>query len=229
MRPKVLNQIFWASVFLSFSSANTAFADQLLGNWQRGDLIFQETRNFEAEMLKAATGSRLTHVGILRASGGGPIVVEATSDGDVYETELDVFLQRGVGHDYEIYRIKNLTPPKDWYHPMVLAATDYFNWEYDLYYRKGESEIYSSELVYLSAKKIGIELGGYERLGDLNVENEAARSFFLNHWKEHPDCKELGSSREDCWSLIKDQLVITPASLARSQQLELVVSTFAKN
>jgi hypothetical protein len=229
MGPKVLNHVFWTWVFLSFSSANTAFADQLLGNWQRGDLIFQETRGFEAEMLKTATGSRLTHVGILRASGGGPIVIEATPDGDVYETDLDVFLQRGVGHDYEIYRIKDLTPPKDWYHPIVLAATDYFNWEYDLYYRKGDSEIYSSELVYLSAKKVGVELGGYERLGDLNVDNEVSRSFFLDHWKQHPDCRELGADRDSCWSIIKDQLVVTPASLARSQKLELVVSTFSKN
>lgn len=223
-RPQIW--IFRTTVLLLSFSVLPAQADQLLGDWQRGDLIFQETTGPEAEMLKSATSRRYTHVGILRASGGGPIVVEATQNEDVYETDLGAFLERGVDGNYAIYRIKGLKPPEDWYHPLVLAATDFFNLPYDVHYRADTTAIYGSELIFLSAQAIGIDLGSPQKIGSLSVENESSRSFFLKSWKNVPECKSNLTTIEECWDLIKEQLVITPAQIAASDRLELVTSTF---
>lgn len=210
---------------LSFA-ASAAQAGQLSGDWQRGDLIFQETTGPEAEMLKRATGSRYTHVGILRVTGGGPVVIEATQDGGVYENTLDVFLDRGVGRDYAIYRIKGLEPPEGWYHPLVLAASSYFGLPYDPSYGADTDAIYGSELVYLSALSSGIDLGAPERLGYLDVDNEAVRSFFLKNWKNDPDLKTELPSFEDYWAVKKERRINTPVSISESGSLELIYSTF---
>ncbi len=226
---KLTQKFLFGSLFLWPLFLPSANADELLGNWERGDLIFQERDGPEAEMLKEITGSRFTHVGILRASGGGPIVIEAMQGGGVYETEIDVFLKRGVGQKYAIYRIKGVIPPPDWYHPLVLAAVDYFNWDYDPFYRVGSSAIYNSELIYLSAKKLDIDLGKFERLGDLSENLEASRKYLLQQWKKHPDCLKRKLDKEACWHQIKDQRILTPISLIRDDNLFLIESTLDKN
>ncbi|WP_162787268.1 YiiX/YebB-like N1pC/P60 family cysteine hydrolase [Notoacmeibacter marinus] len=216
---------------LSLLAAVPAFGDEVLGDevlvdWKRGDLIFQETTGPEAEALKAATGSRLTHVGILRTSGGGPIVIEATPEGGVFELSAEAFVARGVGGNYAIYRIKGVVPPPDWYHPLVLAVQDLFLQPYDPYYRADTKAIYGAELVHDGALAIGVELGSPRPLGELGFDTPEGQAFFLAQWQDHPECRASDLDKMACWELMKDQLVVTPTDIAEDGDLELIVSMF---
>ena len=60
-----------------------------------GDLVFQESRSAQADAVKAATGSPITHMGIVTLVGGQPHVYEA--NGPVGRTSLQSWKRRGVG------------------------------------------------------------------------------------------------------------------------------------
>jgi len=189
----------------------------------QGGLIFQEREGPEADALRAATGSRYTAVGIIQHTGGGPYVMESTPESGVTVTHIDEFVQRGVGRRYAIYEVEGISAPPDWYHPFVERYYDFIDLPFDPHYTSDASAMYGAELVYRIAHAEGIKIGRFQRLGDL-FDNPAGRTFFLSRWRDHPKCAAL--DERECWKLMQEQKVITPASIAASSNLKLVVSTF---
>ena len=72
----------------------------------------------------------------------------------------------------------------------------------------------------------GITLGRIERLGDLAIDIPEGRAIFLARWQDHPDCQADGSDRNSCWTLIQEQEIVTPVSIAEDSKVEPVFSTF---
>jgi hypothetical protein len=199
-------------------------ADVSWDEWQTGDLVFQESTDQQSAAIRLATGSRYTHVGIVRQTGGGPHVIEATEAGGVFEIPVDDFIARGAGQNYAVYRLSKLKPESAFVPPRT--AWDYYERPYDPFFRLDPAAIYGGELVYYAFLKIGIKLGRLERLGDLDIDTPESRATFLARWKDHPDCRAAKLDRDGCWTLIQSQEVVTPASIAEDPKLHLVFSTF---
>lgn len=202
--------------------AGNAFAADGFGDWQTGDLIFQESLSPQATAIRVATGSRYTHMGIVRQTEDGPHVIEAART--VSETPLEEFIARGARQDYAVYRIAGLTSEQA--DAAAEAAQDYYERPYDIFFRLDPDAIYCSELPFYAFQAAGITLGRVERLGDLAIDTPEGRAIFLARWQDHPDCRANGSGRDGCWTQIQGQEIVTPVSIAEDSKVELVFSTF---
>ena len=186
-----------------------------------GDLVFQTSQSRQSAAILAATGSSLTHMGIVRLHDGEPFVIEAWRT--VVETPFDDWIARGEGGRYRLYRVENLTPEQA--ATAIEAALDYLGLPYDPFFRDGDEAIYCSELVRLAFAAAGIELGEVETVGDLDIDNPAVRAIFAERWQKHPDCADAADA-EECWARMLDQSIVTPASIADDGRLALINSNF---
>lgn len=209
----------WAGAMLV---PGTAFGMDRFADWQAGDFIFQESSSAQASAIRIATGSRYTHMGIVRKHEDGLHVIEAART--VTETPLDEFIARGAGRDYSVYRVRGLTD--DLAQAAIAAAQAYYGWPYDIFFRIDPDMIYCSELPFHAFAAIGIEIGRVERLGDLAIDTPEGRAIFLARWQEHPDCRTDGLDRDGCWNLIQDQRIVTPVGIAEASNVESVFTTF---
>lgn len=192
-----------------------------------GSLIFQQRNGVEGKALVAATGSPYTHVGIIRVTGGGPYVMQSSADTEgVLEVSLEDFVSKGVGNKFAIYVVELGQPRRELNHPASLTAYDYYLRPYDNFYRDGLSALYSAELVYHAFRLAGQTIGRLERIGSLKFDTPEGRAFFLSDWKKRPECRLKGIQRDVCWSLIKRQRIVTPASLAGDPRVSLFMTTF---
>lgn len=201
-------------------AAVTFAADNGFDDFRQGDLIFQETTGRQSVAVKAATGSPYTHVGIVRITGGGPMVIEAGRT--VTETELGEFVGRGKGSRFAVYRANALTEAKA--HKVVESAYKDMGKPYDLFFRMDPQTIYCSELPYRAFRAAGVPVGEVERIGDLNIAVAAAVALIDRRWEKHPDC--TGESKAACMKKLARQDIITPVGLARDPNLTRVFSNF---
>jgi hypothetical protein len=186
-----------------------------------GDLIFQQTMGRQSTAVLAATGSRYTHMGIVRLRDGKPVIVEAI--GPVQETPLDEWIERGKGNRYALYRVRDLSAEAA--AKMFRAAERYYGRPYDILFRPADDAIYCSELPHLAFAAAGIELGRAQPLRDLNIDDGAVTALIERRWLQHPDCQGA-ASMADCVLTIRDQPIVTPASIAEDADVELVYSDF---
>lgn len=217
-------RLAWLVLAAVVAAGSAAATDAEWDGWRTGDLVFQEAPGPSSEAVRSATGSRLTHVGIVRQTGGGPHVVEATEAGGVRETSIDEFVERGVGRRYAVYRLRGLTRERAFVPPR--AAWDHHGRAYDPFFRPDPEAFYGAELVRHAFRAIGVALGRPARLGDLRIDTPEGRATFLSGWRDHPDCRAAGLDRAACLALIRGQAVVMPSAIAEDPRLELVFSTF---
>ncbi len=186
-----------------------------------GDLVFQESQSRQSAAILAATGSRFTHMGIVRWRDGVAYVVEAAAT--VRETPLEAWTPRGKGGRYAVYRVRNLTATQA--AAMLRAAQRYYGRPYDSLFQPDDTAIYCSELPRLAFLTIGIALGREQRLRDLSVDDRAVVQLLAERWRRHPRCASLASA-DACWLAIQDQPIVTPASIAADGQVALIYSNF---
>ena len=73
------------------------------GEWKQGDIILQEGKSGQAEMIKRASGSKWTHVGMIVKDARGAVrVLEAVQP--VRFVKVDAFLKRT--KNYKVMRLK---------------------------------------------------------------------------------------------------------------------------
>ncbi|OZI52655.1 YiiX/YebB-like N1pC/P60 family cysteine hydrolase [Bordetella genomosp. 4] len=188
--------------------------------WRTGDLVFQDSAGPQSAAIRIATKSRYTHMGIVRLTPSGPVVIEAART--VSETPLAKFLARGQQGQYAVYRLNTATPES--IQTALAEASRYTGRPYDIFFRLEPDAIYCSELPYYAFKAAGITLGKTERFGTLAVDNPAVRTLFLARWERHPDCQ--ATDQAGCWQRIQEQLLVTPASIAADQQITRIFSNF---
>lgn len=190
-----------------------------------GDIVFQKTTSSASDAIMLASGTQYTHVGIVvHEKAGRPRVIEAV--GPVREVALDEWIKKGNGSRVTVKRIKGL----DEAHATeaIASARRYLGRPYDHYFYETRDQIYCSELVYAAFKDgPGISVGQEEKVRDLNIDTGAAQKLIKQRWKSHPLCRSKGAkSFKDCYALILDQTLITPASIARDPQMELIYTSF---
>lgn len=207
-----------AWVLISASSTSS------LPELKDGDLVFQTMTISQSVAIMMASNSIYTHVGIVKIKANGqPVVIEAV--GPVKETDIEDWLEQGLGKFVTVKRIKGLKSEDA--KKAFSEAEKYYGKPYDIFFMFGNNEIYCSELVYYAFKDgADIELGKVQKVSDLNINNFAARELIENRWRIHPLCQDSGMNFEFCNKIIMNQALVTPASMAEDERLELVYSNY---
>ncbi len=190
-----------------------------------GDIVFQKTTTSASDAIMLASGSQYTHVGLVDVDANGKAtVIEAV--GPVRTISLEEWIGKGNGKRVTVKRIKGLEDAQA--KEAIVSARRYLGLPYDHYFYETRDQIYCSELVYAAFKDgPGLTVGREEKVRDLNIDTGAAQKLIKQRWKTHPLCKAKGAtSFKACYDLILDQTLVTPASIARDPQVEMVYTSF---
>ncbi|TNE91109.1 MAG: hypothetical protein EP330_06585 [Deltaproteobacteria bacterium] len=132
---------------------------------QTGDVLFQESRSAQASAIRAATGSRYTHVAVVIDDGW---VLEAVQP--VKRTAVDAWVARGVDGHFVAHRPVIPLSSDEQARLRDVGAT-YIGRDYDAAFSWDDGKLYCSELVY----KLFLEATGRE-IG----ERQPVRSFAID-------------------------------------------------
>lgn len=200
---------------------STAFAR---AEFQSGDMIFQTSNSNQSTAIMWATSSRYSHVGIIEVARDGVYVLEAIQP--VSRTRLERWIQRGKNGGYLVMRDPRVGEREQ--KAIISAAKSLLGRPYDLYFtaQDGGRAIYCSELVDIAFRRAGLEVGRYQPIRSLNVNNATVRGLAQKRWRGHPICRSVGNF-EDCWAKILNDELITPASIASDRRLKTIKNTFS--
>lgn len=196
-----------------------ASADGLLGlpTLKAGDLIFHSSRSFQSAAIMQATGSPITHMGIIDKTRFGPRVVEAHAV--VRDLALTHWILHGRGAGFIIRRYPGLTPSQA--KSIIASAHAMKGRPYDLMFDLDSQRPYCSEFAFKLFARQGIRLGRLQRLGELNLSHPAVQKLLRRRAKRHPKCAGL-SDVGACERLLLEQPLITPRSILEDPQLMTV-------
>lgn len=189
--------------------------------WKTGDVIVQDAIVGQALPLFAADGSGVTHIGVVEATPEGAVVIEAAET--VRETPMREFIARGRNKTFAVYRIPALSADQG--KAAVAAARRQLGKPNDFFLRRSWDAFYSSELVRLAYGDIGFDLGRMQKIASVASDLTTVKSQFGRNWSSVPECKKRNLDREQCWTMVAKQEVITPASIVADNQLTQVYST----
>ena len=171
-----------------------------------GDLIFQESTSSQSEMVRALTGSRWTHVGVIFDEPGGPVVFEAVSP--VRKTPFRKWIAHGRDQRYVVKRLRDADTRLS---PEVVAkmrrlGATWSGRPYDLQFRWDDQALYCSELAYkLFDRAAGVRLGKLQQARDMNLADERVQRALR---------KRFASTKFD-----PSEAVVTPDSIFNDEQL----------
>jgi len=177
---------------------------------KNGDIIFQTSQSSQSKAIQYATGSKLSHMGIIYFQNDKPYVYEAIQP--VKLTALDKWIQRGEKGQYIVKRLKNsqqiLKP--DVLSKMKRVGEKYRGKDYDLYFGWSDERIYCSELIWKIYKEaLNLEIGKLQKIMD----------FDLSHPIVIAKLKERYGN-----NIPLDEPAISPANIFNSDLLETVYS-----
>lgn len=173
---------------------------------QEGDFVFQSLPPAElVRAIEGISGSKYSHVGMVVRKEGRWYVREAAAH--VADTPLFLWIVRGRGADFDVYRLRPALAPT--IPAFVRASARYLGRPYDYRYSLDDEAIYCSELLYKAYyDATGVRLGQLRKLGELNWRPYTAT---IQRYEGGP----VPLGRE----------MITPYELSRAPQLEWVMST----
>ncbi len=170
-----------------------------LSTKQEGDILFQSLPRGElVDAIEGVTHSEWSHCGILLRRNDRWVVAEAL--GQVSYTPLALWIVRGRDARVGVYRHPDLSRNA---RQIEAGVQRMIGRPYDFKYAPDDEEIYCSELIHkVLARELGMEVGQWERLGDLN-------------WRPH----EAFIRSMEPGPVPIDRPMITPVSLTRDPQL----------
>ena len=187
-----------------------------------GDLIFHTSTSNQSLAILVSTASAYTHMGIIRLTASGPVVIEAA--GQVRETPLSQWVARGVLRRVAIYRDPDLTPAE--IGAVLAGAKALYSRPYDIHFSFDNDAIYCSELPYLAFRKAGLSLGRVQTVGDLHTDNFLVTALIRKRWQSYTPCTAKGLDFDQCRTAILAQPLVTPISIARDARLRQVYSNY---
>ena len=187
-----------------------------------GDIVFQTVDNDQSAAVMWGTHSLYSHMGLVRETAAGPVVVEAA--GSVKETPLKTWLARGQFGRFSVYRDPDLRPHQAT--ALFRAARALYGRGYDLYFSFDNREIYCSELVYDAYRAAGVELGRVQTIGDLASAWGPAGDLLDRRALSDPQCKARGVEGGNCTALVRERAVITPKAIAEDSKLRRIYSNY---
>jgi len=156
---------------------------------QPGDLVFHTSSSAQSEAIARATGSPLTHVGVVLEHEGRLQVFEAIQP--VGWADVDTFRARG--RDEQVWRLADAERVLT---PAVLARMGELaaGWEgrrYDVGFAWSDEQLYCSELVYkLYERAAGVRLGQVHTLADYRLDDPLVARAMRERWGDTPPLGE---------------------------------------
>lgn len=156
---------------------------------QAGDLVFHTSSSAQSVAIARATGSPLTHVGVVLEHEGRLQVFEAVQP--VGWAELDGFRARG--RDEQVWRLADAHTVLT---PAVLArmgelADGWAGRDYDVGFAWSDEQLYCSEAVYkLYERGAGIRLGTVHTLADYHLDDPVVARAMHERWGAAPPLGE---------------------------------------
>jgi hypothetical protein len=171
---------------------------------REGDVVFQSLPHGElVEAIEGITGSSFSHCGVVMKNKDGRWVVHEAI-GVVRETPLYLWIVRGRRGRIDAWRWRGIEGRE--MAALRTALGRYVGRSYDFRYALEDDEIYCSELVFKAYRDAyGVELGVWEKLGDLN-------------WRPF----EAFIREMENGALPLERSTITPVGVTRSAALEKV-------
>ena len=213
----VITSLIWLQV--------TGASAESLPPLKTGDILFQTSRSSQSFAIMLASESPLSHMGVLdMEAAGGAVVIEASAT--TRETPLRDWIAKGFGGRLEVRRLKDLTPEDA--RRVTAAARTHLGKPYDLFFRSSSDQLYCSELVN-DAFQDGInrQLGAFQKVKSLAINNAAVRRVIQQRWQRHPDCANGKAANFDaCYAILMEQRLVTPQSIADDDDLTLVFSNY---
>ena len=176
---------------------------------KEGDIIFQESVSEQARAIQLATHSRYSHAGIIFKYDNQFRVLEAVQP--VKITDLDAFINRGVGSHYVIKRLADYESIIDTsgINRMKKIGNSYLGKNYDIYFEWNDNRIYCTELIWKIYKKaLNIEVGKLQKLKNFDLT--------------HPRVKSIMKKRYG-GKIPYDELVISPESMFKADNLTTII------
>lgn len=212
----MLRNLILTSLFFLFGTGASAQVQ-----FQNGDVIFQTSLSNQANAIILATGSKLSHIGVIEVTNRGEVfVIEAIAR--VSRTPLNSWIQRGMGGRYEVYRYAGLGK---YAANIVQAAKLLMGRSYDIYFSSDNTEIYCSELVEMAFRDSGLSVGQWQKVKKLNLNHSKVKKLVEARWKGHPRCRGVSTFKE-CWPRILDAELVSPASIAADSRLSRIFSNY---
>ena len=159
----------WAFFAVGLASS----AEQISANkWREGDIVFSHSERGQAEAIIAATGSPITHCGIIFSKNGKLMVLEAVQPVGI--VTLDEFISRSTAGSVTARRLKTPPPAERFREALAWGGTQVGK-NYDARFLWNDDKLYCSELVWKIYQHAGIELCAPRRFRDYNLEKPAVR------------------------------------------------------
>ena len=170
-----------------------------------GDLVFQTTKSQLGPAIEIATGSNITHVGMILIDNDTVFVYEAV--GPVRRIPLVEWIDLGVENQFCVKRLKNAEEvlTRDVLKKISEVFSELEGRDYDIQFQWSDERLYCSELVHkMYEKGAGLELGEIEKFGDFHLDHPVVQ-FWINMY--FPDGPDL------------DEKVVTPVSIYNDTSL----------
>jgi hypothetical protein len=180
--------------------------DQVRSTVHDGDVIFQESRSAQSRAIRAATGSRYTHVGLVFGAGGSPYVLEAVQP--VRRTPLEQWIRRGNDEHFVLMRLRDVSHLDT--DAVRRVAEQFLGRDYDLTFDWSDARIYCSELVWKAYERgAHIHLNEPEPWSALNLGGSDAQALANKRLGGLPD---------------PSAPIVTPVRVMKSDRLRQVLA-----
>lgn len=189
--------------------------------WRNGDLVVQDASVGQSLPVFENDGTGFSHIGIVEKKQEGTFVIETVDS--VRETPMKEFLARGKNRDFAVYRVNELNEKQTT--AVVEAAKRQLGKPGDMFLRRNWEELYSSELVKLAYNDIGVDLGRTQRMGTIGKDVTPVKAQFGRNWSSNPDCRRRNLDKEQCWTLVSKQDVITPSAIVNDSKATKIYSS----
>ncbi|MEW5743160.1 MAG: YiiX/YebB-like N1pC/P60 family cysteine hydrolase [Myxococcota bacterium] len=167
---------------------------------QTGDVVLQTSKSSRSALIRKASASPYSHVGLVERTPQGVFVLEAVQP--VSRTPLAKWVKRGVGGTVTVLRPKGLAGST--LEKVVAVAKAQLGKPYDARYRWDDEALYCSELVVKAFEEgAGVTVGKQEVVKSLHL---SAAELALG--------PKLG--------IDPNQTLVTPGSLVGDEHLELI-------
>ena len=164
---------------------------------KEGDVIFQTSQSQQSPLIQIATGSRISHCGIIVMKNGKPYVLETLKT--LVVTPLDKFIARGEGGKYWLKRSKKEN--------IKIEFGSYLGKPYDLAFKFDNDKFYCSELIYdIYKNQLGIELCEPKKVSD----------YLMIGVDKLPQIEKAMKKR----GITKEQYAVAPVDIFESDYLE---------
>ena len=170
---------------------------------QDGDIVFSGCAEGQGTAISAATGSPITHCGIVFKKEGRWMVFEAVQPVSV--TTFENFITRVKKGTFAVRRLKTAASPESYQKASQWAASQ-IGHDYDVLFGWEDKKLYCSELVWKFYQQAGIELCPLRKFRDYDLQHPAVKKMIEQRY---------GSIEK----LPMDERIVAPSDILASKLL----------